>query len=169
MATPSRLLTWLTTSALLLSTCAVGAGAAANAAPTSAPADGFDQPSADNASGGKVSQRLRERARGSNSDERVQVVIQLKGRMSGKLSALLNSNGAHVQKELKNLGMAVVELPTRAVEELAAFDEISYVTPDDDTRLLGHVSRATGVDAAVAQTYSSISKLDGTGVGIAVV
>ncbi|HEX8686124.1 MAG TPA: S8 family serine peptidase, partial [Pyrinomonadaceae bacterium] len=124
----------------------------------------------------KISGALRERAalgRGGRGHDgggdSVQVIIQLRGRMSGALNALLNGNGAHVRRELRNLGMAVVELPASAVEALASFEEVSYASLDQETEVLGHVTRTTGDDAATAQAYSSISQLDGTGVGIAVV
>ena len=65
--------------------------------------------------------------------------------------------------------MAVAELPVSALDELASFDEVSFVSADAETEVLGHVSKTTGDDAAAAQTYSAVTKLDGTGVGIAVI
>ncbi|HEX8561111.1 MAG TPA: S8 family serine peptidase [Pyrinomonadaceae bacterium] len=171
----SKILTTLTCCALLLPLCGAGLAPSGRALAGERRGGGGESgPSAEEAvNRDKVSAALRERARegrrGRGAGEPVQVVIQLKGKMSGGLNALLNSNGAHVRRELRNLGMAVVELPASAVEALASFDEISYASLDAETEALGHISKTTGADAALAQTYSGISQLNGTGVGIAVV
>ncbi len=122
----------------------------------------------------KVSRKLRERKpkgkSGKGGDEaKQQVILRLNGEMSGGLNSLLKRNGVRVRQELKSLGMATVELPESAVEELASFDEVSFVSDDVETEVLGHVSKTTGDDAAAAQTYSAVTQLDGTGVGIAVI
>ena len=121
------------------------------------------------AEGGKVSERLRDARRGGDEEGRVETIIQLEGKMSAGLKEMLKRHGARVRRELRTVGAAVVALPPSALAELEQFEEVSYVSPDEETRVLGHVSRATGTDAAVAQTYSTLSNLDGTGVGIAVV
>ncbi|MDT5261216.1 MAG: serine protease AprX, partial [Acidobacteriota bacterium] len=168
--TTPRILTWLSLCSLLLSLCGAGflPGGSVQARDKSMSADAEQHD--------KVSGQLRERVRrGKHGDashgdtETVQVILQLNGKMSGGLNSLLNRNGVHVRKELQNLGMTVVELPPDAVEELGSFDEVSYVSLDQQTEVLGHVTRTTGIDAAIAQPYSSISQLNGTGVGIAII
>ena len=119
------------------------------------------------AEGGKVAPRLR--GLRADASGRVEVIIQLEGKMSLGLRELLKRHGARVRKELRTLGAAVVSLPPAALDELEQFEEISFVTPDDDTQVLGHVSRTTGTDAAAAQVYSTVSGLNGTGVGVAVI
>ncbi|HEX8292988.1 MAG TPA: S8 family serine peptidase, partial [Pyrinomonadaceae bacterium] len=168
-----KILTLLTCCALLLPLCgagllpggraqAVGEGKGVEESPERAP---FNRD--------KVSRALRERAgrggRGQGGGATEQVVVRLEGKMSGGLNSLLSRHGAHVRRELKGLGMAVVELPLSAVDELASFEEVSFVSADAETEVLGHVSKTTGTDAAAAQTYSAVARLDGTGVGIAVV
>jgi subtilisin family serine protease len=152
---------------LLLSLCLGPYGGPAAAARESG--EGRGRGEARRAEGGRVSERLRARPRGGDESASVEVIIQLEGKMSGRLNSFLNGYGARVRKELREVGAAVVSLPWSAVAGLEQFEEISYVTPDEETRVLGHVSRATGADAAAAQTYSSISQLNGTGVGLAVI
>src|SRR5215207_4340544 len=164
MNAKSKFLTLLTCYALLLPLCGGKALAGGKGK------GGDEEPERALFNRDKVSSALRERAgRGKDGGETEQVVVRLNGKMSGGLNSLLSRNGAHVKKELKALGMAVVELPLSAVEELASFEEVSFVSADAETEVLGHVSKATGAAAAAAQTYSTVTKLDGTGVGIAVI
>ncbi|HEX8721696.1 MAG TPA: S8 family serine peptidase, partial [Pyrinomonadaceae bacterium] len=174
MNTKSRILSLLTCCALLLPVCGVGLVSEARAR-SGQRRGADDEPRAgETVNRDKVSGALRERAagggrRGKDAGPTAQVILQLRAPMSGGLVALLNRNGAHVTRELKSLGMATADLPLSALDELASFDEVTFVSPDQETEVLGHVSRATGTDAAVAQTYSSITQLNGTGVAIAVV
>ncbi|HEX8339255.1 MAG TPA: hypothetical protein VF621_21210, partial [Pyrinomonadaceae bacterium] len=174
MNAKSKILTLLTCCALLLPLCGAGLLPGGRAQAGNGGGKGGDEePERALFNRDKVSAALRERAGRGNSGkgggETEQVIIRLNGKMSGGLNSLLSRNGAKVKKELKALGMAVAELPQSAVEELASFEEVSFVSADAETEVLGHVSKATGTDAAAAQTYSTVTKLDGTGVGIAVV
>jgi subtilisin family serine protease len=156
-STPRGALTLL----LLLSLCLGGTAVPAAAA------EGKGREGRRAEGGHKVSPRLRERR--ADASGRVEVIIQLEGKMSSGLKDMLKRYGANVRKELRAVGAAVVALPPSALDELERFEEISFVTPDEETQVLGHVSRTTGTDAAAAQPFTSISELNGTGVGIAVV
>jgi subtilisin family serine protease len=175
MNAKTKLLTLLTCFALLLPLCGAGLLPGGGAQAASGKGRGGDEADARAPfNRDKVSHVLRERKAGGKSgkggdEAKVQVILRLGGRMSGGLSALLGRSGVRVRQELKNLGMAAVELPESAVEELASFEEVSFVSDDAETEVLGHVSKTTGADAAAAQTYSTISQLNGTGVGIAVI
>jgi serine protease AprX len=173
MNSKSKILTLLTCCALLLPLCGAGLLPGGRAL-AGGKAKGDEEPDARGPfNHDKVSGALRERARrghsGKGGGETAQVVLRLNGKMSGGLNSLLNRNGAHVKEELKSLGMAVAELPLSAIEELAAFEEVSFVSDDTETEVLGHVSKTTGADAATAQAYSSVTQLNGTGVGIAII
>src|SRR5687767_14336102 len=101
----------------------------------------------------------------------VRVILQLDGKPSGRLNALLNRNGVHVRGSFRNFNAMAVELPAGAVAELAAFDEVAYVSADRETRPLGHVSLTTGADAVRRQQtglFGGSYILDGEGMGIAV-
>src|SRR5580765_4670870 len=115
----------------------------------------------------KVSSDLTAKARGPRKDDTVSVIMQLRAPMSGQLSALLNRNGAHIRATFRNLQAHAVDLPAKIVDEVAAFDEVAYVSLDRETRTMGHLSLTTGADA-VRNTIGSTTTLDGTGVGIAV-
>jgi serine protease AprX len=124
----------------------------------------------------KVSAELRERVRhsrnkSSGGDERVEVIIQHEGKLSGQLNALLNRNGVHVRARFRNFDSMKVELPASVVEELEAYDEIKFVSPDSEISSLGttsHIEHTTGTDLVRAQTQPRTYTLDGSGIGIAV-
>ena len=167
MNVKSKILSLLTCCALLLPLCGTALAASGKGK------GGNESDSRETFNRDKVSGALRARAhqgnRGKGGEETTQVVIRLNGKMSGGLNSLLSRNGAHVKKELKNLGMAVAELPLSVLDELASFEEVSFVSADAETEVLGHVSKTTGADAAAAQTYSAVTQLNGSGIGIAII
>src|SRR5207237_1592302 len=91
----------------------------------------------------------------SASSETVSVILQLNGPASGRLNALLNRNGIHVKQLFKNFNSSAVELPVSAVDELASYDEVQFVSLDDQIMSMGHVSSTTGADDVRTQTTSS--------------
>src|ERR1051325_6779858 len=131
---------------------------------------GGDRASAQSANkpAAKISSDLTAKARGRKSDDIVKVIVQLRAPMSGQLNALLNRNGAHVRATFRNLAAHAVDLPASIIDDVAAFDEVAYVSLNRETRTLGHVSLTTGADA-VRNSLGSLTTLDGTGIGIAVV
>lgn len=122
----------------------------------------------------KASSGLRERRRRSNnSEEMVQVILQLNGEPSGSLKTLLKRNGIRVRSEFRNLDAKAVELPASVVEELESYSEIEFISTDSEISSLGsgHIEHTTGADLVRSQTLPDGSKnytLDGTGIGIAV-
>src|SRR5918911_1698544 len=137
------------------------------------------------ARGENVSADLRERMRGAHAGEdHVRVILQLKGKASGRLNALLQRGGVRVRGQHRSFDTTVVELPASTVAELSGFDEVEYVSLDREVRTLGHVSATTGADLVRTQsagplsgdlltttttttTTNTTTTLDGTGVGIA--
>src|SRR5688500_9863607 len=79
----------------------------------------------------KMSLDLERRSRRvkANSDY-VRVVLQFDGRPSSGVNAILRRNGIRVREIFKNFEARVVELPASVLQELAAFDEVSYVSVD---------------------------------------
>ena len=118
----------------------------------------------------KVSSDLYDKRRGGKgSSETVNVIIQLEGKATGRLNALLSRNGVHVNGQFKNLNMLAVELPVDVVEELASLTEVSYISSDREIISLGgHLSTTTGADAVRAQTTATGTAytLDGKGIGM---
>src|SRR2546423_9585520 len=72
----------------------------------------------------------------------VRVILQLNGKPSGQLNALLNRNGVHVRAAFHNFNSFLVELPTNVVEELASFHEVAFVSPDRTTSVAGALTPA---------------------------
>lgn len=132
--------------------------------------------SVENTSGNKISFDLREKIDSRNDerkhrkgeDESVNVILQIEGKVTGQLNALLNRNGVHVNAFFRNLNTFTVTLPVNAVEELAAFSEVRYVSADREMQAQdGHTSTITGADAARSMAPTG-TQFDGTGIGIAV-
>src|SRR5215213_2115652 len=163
--------------ALLLLAVSLCAGASLSGSAAAHSAKGKRQ---DSATGGrnKVSSDLRDKVRDSKDDRRRQsaggttsVIVQVSGQPSGQLKAFLNRQGVHVNAQFKNLNAFAAELPVSAIEELASFAEVSYVSADREmVSLGGNLSTLTGAEAVRQQTTAAGTSytLDGTGVGIAV-
>src|SRR6266568_3509516 len=116
----------------------------------------------------KVSSDLKAKVHDAQSDDTVKVILQLTAPMSADLNSLLNSNGVHVRKTFKTLGAHAVDMPASIVDTVACFPEVFYVSLDRPTASLGHISLTTGADAVRATSGITVSGVDGTGIGIAV-
>lgn len=124
-----------------------------------------------NQRGDKVSPDLRKKerkAKDSKKDELVPVILQITGSPSSGLRQLLRRSGIKVKKEFQNFNSQAIDLPTSAVDELAAFPEVNVVAFDAEIKSMGHVSLTTGADMARANTGALNPGVDGTDIGIAV-
>ncbi len=123
--------------------------------------------------GEKISPDLRQLMQGSGT-ERVGVILQVDDVKSGQLNDLFKRYGVEVNARMAQLGTLKVEMPVKALEELAARKEIHYVSVNREVRSFGHVSATTGADSVRQQTTTSLLggrtnyTLDGSGVGIAI-
>ncbi len=128
---------------------------------------------------GQQQQRRRARVgdglRGRGRDnKRVRVVLQLDAPPSDELNDLLKRNDVRVHALHKNFNARTIEVPASIVEQLADFDEVNYVSEDNDVQSLGHVTATTGADLVRTQTTTAsngavtTTTLDGTGIGIAI-
>ena len=85
----------------------------------------------------KVASDLRDKKNGAKSrEEMVTVILQLSGPASPQLNAFLNQNGVHLRKQFQNFATSVVELPLDALDELEAFDEVSYISLDSELKAM---------------------------------
>jgi subtilisin family serine protease len=116
--------------------------------------------------GEKISSGLKKSAHAKPEDT-LSVLVQLSDKPSGKLRALLNRNGVHLKGDFESLGSMALDLPASAVAELAALGEVSFIDNDNDTQVLGHVTTTAGAEQMRTQSGTS-TKLDGTGIGIAI-
>src|SRR5437763_2082262 len=117
----------------------------------------------------KMSSELHRRAKGANAGaDTMRVIIQFNGKPSSEVNAILHRNGIKVRQVFRNFEARAIELPASVVEELAAFDEVSYISEDSEVKTLGHVSATTGADAVRQQTKTGLLgstsyTLDGSG------
>src|SRR2546426_5723183 len=90
--------------------------------------------------GGKKASKVSSDLSGRKGGETVKVILQLGGKMSGQLNALLSRNDVHVKSSFKNFNAQAIEMPASIVDQVAAFDEVSYISVDRETMATGHVS-----------------------------
>ena len=112
----------------------------------------------------KLGSDLREQLQDSSN---VSAILQLDGKPSGQLNALLASNGIKIRKHFDQLNSFALELPASVVEPLASFPEVSFISIDSEVRSFGgHVARTSGADNV--RPMSTDGALDGSGIGIAI-
>lgn len=113
----------------------------------------------------KISSDLRQQKERRHKDEDlVNVILQLNDKPGGRLNSLLTRNGAHIRAHFESFNFYHVELPTSAIEELAAYPEVNYVSLDRAANSLGHLTATTGADAVRTQTTQTTQTVtSGTG------
>ncbi|MEN3333488.1 MAG: serine protease AprX [Blastocatellia bacterium] len=100
----------------------------------------------------------------------LRTIVQVSDPQSQNLKQLLKRYGIRVHKKLNHLQMLDVELPAEALRELAASEDIQFISTNNRVAALGHLTTTTGAEAvrnqlsATGQRYT----LDGKGVGIAI-
>ena len=129
----------------------------------------------DDFKGEKISDDLRELMQsGRRGKDRVSVILQVDDVKSGSLSDWLKRYGVEVNSQLPRFGTLTVEVPVKALEELAARNEVHHISSNREVQAFGHVTATTGADAVRQQTTTSPLgittnyTLNGSGIGIAV-
>jgi subtilisin family serine protease len=116
----------------------------------------------------RVSPDLLELARDPEmASRRVRVIVQERAGLDALLAAKLGSE-VKTRGRFDTLGARVLELPAGLVERLSEQSGVRFVSLDRETTSFGHVSRTTGTDDVRETIGTSVTGLDGTGVGIAV-
>src|ERR1043165_2503602 len=115
----------------------------------------------------KLSPDLDKRRTGA-ATARLDCILQLNAKPSGRLNALLSRNGVHIRAHFNSFDSYAIELPASVIEELASFSEVSHISLNNAVESFGHVSSTTGADAVRSTAGTTTSGLDGTGVGIAI-
>ncbi|HKR01252.1 MAG TPA: S8 family serine peptidase, partial [Pyrinomonadaceae bacterium] len=174
----SPLISLITIFSLMVSLCSgILITDSAQAMPSKGSSNGNSGPGNGNGNGraAKVSLGLSQRAnRSKGKDGTVRVIVQFDGKPSSEVNSILHRNGIKVREVFKNFDARAIELPVSAVEELAAFDEVDFISEDSEINSLGHVSATTGTDTVRNQTVPTLLggatsyTLDGSGIGIAV-
>jgi hypothetical protein len=133
-------------------------------------ANGNENNSSQNSKGAKhnkIASELNDQFGSRSGDTMVKVILQLDGKPSGQLNALLASNGVKIKKHFTSLDSFALELPLNVVNALSQFPEVGFVSLDSDVMTLGgHVAHTSGADNV--RTMATDGALDGNGVGIAI-
>ncbi len=116
--------------------------------------------------GNKVSSDLREVIDSSNAPSRVKAILQVDDTNSKTLRAQLTAYGVNVDAQMPQFGALAVDVPTQAIEKLAANKTTNYLSLDRPLAGLGHVEETTG--DAVMLSQSGNASLDGSNIGVAV-
>jgi serine protease AprX len=134
-----------------------------------------DEQAANHFEGDKLSSDLRALASNAKPGERVGVILQSDDLNNPQLEATLSKYGVEVSSRMRQLGALRVEVPVKALKELASNGSTRYVSPDREFHSFGHVTSTTGTDLVRTQSNGcalglvcTTTTLDGTGIGIAV-
>src|SRR5262245_14866585 len=115
----------------------------------------------------KLAHDLQDQIKNRGTQDTLKVILQLEGKISGPLNALLRSNGIKIKRQFSNFNALALELPADVVEALANFPEVAFLSMDSEVRTLGgHVAHTTGADKV--RTMGADGSLDGNGIGIAI-
>src|SRR6266404_9884810 len=123
--------------------------------------------------GEKISPDMRDLMQKVGPNGRVDAILQVNDVDSGEVSSLLRRYGVSVDARMAQLGAMYVQLPARAIEELAKRRVANYISPNVTLESFGHVTATTGTDLvrnapSLLAGLLGASAIDGTGIGVAV-
>src|SRR5882724_4030012 len=135
---------------------------------------GNDNTSAENSSkrnteefvGEKISDDLRQLIDSGKAPARVKAILQVDNTNSEALRSQLAKYGVNIDAQMAQFGALAVDVPTRAIKELANSSETRHLSLDRAVQSFGHVQTTTGDFAMLSQNGNS--GLDGSDVGIAI-
>jgi serine protease AprX len=133
---------------------------AANATSDSAKSDGEEFV------GDNISSDLRELIDSGRAPARVKAILQVNDTNSKALRTKLARYGVTIDAQMPQFGALAVDLPTKAIEKLAADGTTNYLSLDRPVAGLGHVEETTGDEVMLSQPGNSA--LDGSSIGVAV-
>src|SRR5207253_129252 len=96
--------------------------------------------------GEKISPDMRELVQSVGPNGHVTAILQVDDVHNAKVSALLKRYGVNVDERMAQLGAIKVELPAKAIEELASRNFTNYLSPDVKLESFGQVTATTGTD-----------------------
>ncbi len=117
----------------------------------------------------KVSREIRQKVSSGNGSEHVRVIIQPVGLWDTVLDSTVEEAGGTNVRSFQNFRLRVVTVSANAAVNLAARNDVAYVSLNREVRSLGHVSATTGADQVRVTSGTNANGFDGTGIGIAVV
>ena len=114
----------------------------------------------------KVAPELSEKAA---STQMVRVIVQTKGQPNAAQDDAVTRKGGRRRQTFAALDAMTVDVPANAVAELAAREDVAYVSPDRQVRAEMDVTRETTGASQVQAGVSGVPGLTGKGVGIAII
>src|SRR5256714_1877797 len=123
--------------------------------------------------GEKISADMRDLIESARSNGRIKTIVQVSDVNRRELAAFLKQNGIAIDGSMKQIGAVSVELPAKAVAELAAQPFTNYISPDVQLESFGHVTATTGTTQirnapGLIAGLLGASAINGDGVGIAI-
>ena len=100
-------------------------------------------------------------------EDRVRVILQMKGREHGEIDALLNDDGISAGDKIQSFNSRVVELPVGKLRRIAASGDVTYISLDRELQSLGHIEIETGIKEM--RQANGNSGIEGKDIGIAIV
>jgi subtilisin family serine protease len=124
--------------------------------------------------GDNISPDLREMmANDPSGNTRVDVIMQAKDADNLALRSLIANGQAHITDRIGSTDTLVVNLPLSVLEPLSTSGLINYISPDRPMASMGHIEDTTGATqmrtTATGGCISTLTRCDGSGVGIAIV
>src|SRR5215207_5353030 len=115
----------------------------------------------------KVSKDILKKVGEGRGADFVRVIIQPANPADLSIDSTLADSGGSSIRKFKNFPVRIVTLPVAAAVALASRSDVSYVSLNRDGIPMGHLSVTTGADQIRSDGVSA-TKLDGTGIGIAI-
>jgi len=117
--------------------------------------------------GDNVSPDLRELMNSSNAPSHVKAILQVSDANSASLQKQLTAMGIIINAQIPNFGTLAVDLPTKAIDKLAASTNTKYISLDRAVSANGHIENTIGEAAMWSQGGNS--GFGGSNVGIAII
>jgi len=117
----------------------------------------------------KVSKDILKKVADGHGADFVRVIIQPANPSDVSIDSTIEYSGGSNIRKFRNFAVRVATLPAQAAMNLAARNDVSYVSLNRDVRSMGHLSSTTGADQARAGHSGTGTSLDGTGIGIAII
>ncbi|HKP86022.1 MAG TPA: hypothetical protein VJZ26_08000, partial [Blastocatellia bacterium] len=102
----------------------------------------------------KLSDDLKDKV-AERPNDRVRVLIQTGSGASVGFANAVNASGGRVNRRYRNLPVVAVDLPAREVSNLAARNDVKFVSLDKKLTVTGHLEVTTGADQARASSSST--------------
>ncbi|HEY0727704.1 MAG TPA: S8 family serine peptidase, partial [Pyrinomonadaceae bacterium] len=115
----------------------------------------------------KVSRDILTKVSSGKGAELIRVIIQPATAPELSLDSTLEFTGSNIRK-LKSFRSRIITLPAQTAVNLASRSDVAYVSLNRDVQPMGHLSSTTGADQVRTPPNTTSPRLDGTGVGIAI-